>query len=143
MFHEFFRDETPQLYDSIIKNKIVFLSDNVFDQKNLSEFKKDSSFTSKSVFLESTDYSTLKNISLASDIKDQVMLKHFSPDSFAIETSTKNIQLLTLLQNNYKGWKAFVNGKETKILTSNNSLMSIVLPNGNNNVLFAYSAQHV
>lgn len=137
--HEFFRDETPQLYDSVIKNKIVFLSDNIYDQKSLSKFKNDSAFTSKSVFLEPMDFASLNNISISYNIKDRVALKHFAPDSFAIETSTKNIQVLTLLQNNYKGWKAFVNGKETKILTSNNSLMSILLPAGNNNVLFAYS----
>jgi uncharacterized membrane protein YfhO len=44
-----------------------------------------------------------------------------------------------LLQNNYYGWKATVDGKPVEILTGNMSFISVQVPGGNHEVLFRYN----
>ena len=48
-----------------------------------------------------------------------------------------------MLQNFYPGWKATIDGKATKILKSNFSMMSIVLPSGDHEVLFQYQERFI
>ena len=38
------------------------------------------------------------------------------------------------------GWKAFINGKETKIFKTNNLLRSVVVPSGLNKIEFVYDS---
>ena len=137
--HQIFRDDTPQLYKEIIKNKIVFLSDSIIDEKGIEKFRTDSSFTSKTLFFNSKEFKQLKSNTLKHIVGDTAHLDYFAPDSFIVNTSTQQIQVLTLLQNNYTGWKAFVNDQPIPIYTSNKSLISIVLPAGSNKISFVYS----
>jgi hypothetical protein len=132
--HETFRDETPKLYSEILKNKIAFLSDEYYPI----EKQKDSNFTSKSLFFNSEDYLSISKNDIKASMGDSVFLSHFAPDSFVITATSQKQQLVTLLQNNYLGWKAFINNKEHPIYTSNNSLISIVLPPGKNTIYFIY-----
>ncbi len=136
--HQQLKDNTPQLYDAVIKNKIVFLSDEIFDEKETEKFKADSSFTGKTLLFGSMEFNGLKTIPMTHSSSDTAHLNYFAPDSFIINTSTQKTQMLTLLQNNYSGWTAFVNENPVEIYTSNNSLMSIVLPAGENKVSFVY-----
>lgn len=137
--HEYFRDETPQLYDNIIKNKIIFLSDEIHNENETDKLKQDSSFTSKTLIFDTDEFTAIKNNPLKTDSTDKVTLKKFSPNKFIADTQTKNTQILSLLQSNYKGWKAYINGIEVPIFTSNKSLISIVLPQGNHTVTFEYN----
>lgn len=137
--HEYFRDETPQLYNAIIKNKILFLSDELHNETETEKMKRDSSFSSRSLLFNKNDLEIIRRIPLKSDSTDRIELKDFTPNKFVAETTTKNTQLLTLIQSNYKGWKAYVNDTQTPIFTSNRSLISVVLPAGTNTVKFEYT----
>jgi hypothetical protein len=137
--HEQFRDNTPKLYQEIIKNKIVFLSNEIHPYSEL----KDSTYSAKSLYFSQEEFEIISKNELESCIGDTVYLKHFAPDSFTVIANTKIQQVLTLLQNNYKGWKAFINNKEYPIFTSNHSLISIILPAGKNTIYFVYQNNSV
>lgn len=137
--HETFRDETPKLYSEILKNKIVFLSDEFYPM----EKQKDSNYTSKSLFFKLDDYQSISKNDIQTNLGDSVFLNHFAPDSFVVTATTQKQQLVTLLQNNYKGWRAFINNKEYPIFTSNHSLISMILPAGKNTIYFVYQNNSV
>ncbi|MFH1005618.1 MAG: hypothetical protein V1781_09055 [Bacteroidota bacterium] len=138
--HEIFINETQtlQLYKEIMKNKIVFLSDKIYEEQEINKFTRDSTFTSKTLFFNKNDFEQLKTISLESNQGDTARLTYFAPDSFIVNTSTKKPQIITLLQNNYRGWEVLINETPVNIYTSNKSLISAVLPAGQNIVSFVY-----
>jgi len=136
---EFFRDKTPQHYNLILKNKIIFLSDEIHPESELEQFIKDSSFTQRTVILNNIDYLKIKKEGIKSTEGDIAQLIYFAPDSFIVNTQTKEQQIITLLQNNYKGWNVYINNKISTIYTSNKSLISAIVPKGNNTVSFVYN----
>jgi hypothetical protein len=136
--HEFFRDETSLFYNNILKNKVVFLSDKISDEKTMETYR-DSAFTNKTLFLKKEDYDQLKTNLFQSNQGDTAHLVYFAPDSFIVNTNTKGKQIITLLQNNYKGWKVLINQQPAVVYTSNKSLISVVLPPGQNTVSFIYT----
>jgi len=135
--HEFFRDKTPKFYANILKNKVVFLSDRLAEEKEMETFE-DSAFTSKTLFFKKEDFKQLMTSHFESGKGDTAHLVYFAPDSFIVNTNTKDKQIITLLQNNYKGWKVLINQKPVTVYTSNKSLISAVLPPGQNTVSFIY-----
>tara|TARA_R110002072_G_C7973360_1_gene535049 strand:- start:6545 stop:6877 length:333 start_codon:yes stop_codon:yes gene_type:complete len=70
--------------------------------------------------------------------EDQLSLEEFGSFFFTVKTETEHPQLLTLLQKNYPGWKAYVNEKEIDIRNCHFNFMSIILPKGKNTILFTY-----
>jgi hypothetical protein len=136
--NEQLQDSTPQLFSEIIKNKVAFLSDNVLEEKQMKQFKKDSAFTNKTLFFNKEEFTQLKNLDLRSEMGDTAKLIYFAPDSFIVQTETHHAQLLTLLQNNYTGWEVYVNSKKSTIYTSNKTLLSTIVPGGKNTVSFIY-----
>lgn len=135
--HVSFREQTPLFYNNILKNKIVFLSDEFADEKEMETFK-DSAFTSKTLFFKKEEFDRLKTSQFKSVKGDTAQLVYFAPDSFIVNTATKNKQIITLLQNNYPGWEVLINQKPVTVYTSNKSLISAVLPSGQNTVSFIY-----
>jgi uncharacterized membrane protein YfhO len=45
---------------------------------------------------------------------------------------------VNLLQNNYYGWKAYVDGNPTGIFQGNFGFISILVPSGEHEVVFSY-----
>lgn len=62
-------------------------------------------------------------------------------NNLSIETSTNKDSLLVLTDNYYPGWKAFIDGQETKIYRANYTFRAIVLPKGNHMIEFIYSPE--
>jgi len=137
--HQKFIDTTPQLYNEILKNKIVFLSETFFKESDVEKIKKDSMFTSKMLFFNSEEYNKIALNKLKHTSGDSARLVYFAPDSFIVKVISKKSQLLTLLQNNYSGWQVFLNRQPLPIYTSNKSLMSVVVPSGTNEISFIYT----
>jgi uncharacterized membrane protein YfhO len=67
-----------------------------------------------------------------------VNIKEFDPNKIVLTASSSTPQLLTLLQNQYTGWKVFIDGEEKEILLSNYMTMSVVFPVGDHRVEFVY-----
>ncbi|MCO4814711.1 MAG: YfhO family protein [Flavobacteriales bacterium] len=128
----------PSLHTEILKNKIVQLSDEVLPVTLIDQYQKDSLFTNNSLFFDSEEYNKLSKLDLAHSENDQAKIIDYGPQYFKIETKTEHQQLLTLYQKNYTGWELTVNGENKELLTSNMNFMTLVLPAGENNVVFEY-----
>lgn len=111
----------------IIKNK-----------ENILKKLYDPEFNAKeAVILEEAPSPILSNNNV--DAKDQIYIKKYSENSATIAVNTGSNALLVLSDNYYPGWKAYVDGKETKIYRANYTLRAIELPKGKREVIFRYS----
>ncbi len=62
----------------------------------------------------------------------------YKPSKVIIKTKSREDSLLFLSDNYYVGWKAYVDGRETKIYRANYSFRAVPLPAGNHEVIFVY-----
>lgn len=62
----------------------------------------------------------------------------YEPSRVVIQTQSDSLKLLFLSDNYYVGWKAFVNGVETKIYRTDYSFRAVPVPAGSNEVVFIY-----
>lgn len=80
-------------------------------------------------FLSGIAYDTISDIKLIS----------YSPNKIEYKAHTSGTRLAVFSEIFYpKGWKAYVNGKETPIICANYILRSIVLPEGEHSVKFEF-----
>ncbi len=135
-------DSLRPLYDSMLHNPVVYFSDNVFSEAELKNEKVE--ITHETIVLEAADFSKVvaQIIPTQNDSKEAKIIS-YQPDKIVIDGNTKTAELLTLLQSQYPGWKAFVDGKETEIFLSNYMTMSIVFPKGKHIVEFVYKNKPV
>ncbi|MBA3971130.1 MAG: hypothetical protein H0X46_03135, partial [Bacteroidetes bacterium] len=135
-------DSLRPLYDSMLRNPLVYISKDVFSE---TAFKnKQVTITPKTIILSDEDY-----LSIAQRLKDTSRLQYdvgitnYKTDYVTASVKTSSAALFTLLQNQYTGWKAFVNGQEKEILLSNYLTMSVLVPQGENVVEFKYENKPV
>ena len=62
----------------------------------------------------------------------------YKPNKINIKTNTNGDRLLFLSDTYFSGWKAFVDGKETKIYRANYTFRSIAVPSGAHSITFLY-----
>ncbi len=62
----------------------------------------------------------------------------YTPNTVSIETGSDSPGLLLLSDNYYPGWKALVNGKETKIYRADYTFRAVEIPEGKSLVEFVY-----
>lgn len=62
----------------------------------------------------------------------------YTPNKVTIEVKTNTSALVFLSDNYYPGWKAYVNGKETKIYRADYTFRAVSVPKGNSKVIFEY-----
>lgn len=136
--YDILESEYPQLFNEIKKNKLLSLSDSIFPEKEMKKFKKDSLFGKDQLFLNERDYNYLSQRTFSVSKGDTAYLRSYDAAHFAIASSLKFRSLLTIHQKEYKGWKAYVNGKKVRIFKSNLNFMTIMVPAGKNEVLFVY-----
>lgn len=67
-----------------------------------------------------------------------VKIISYTPNLMSIQVKTESPALLFLSDNFYPGWKAMVNGKETKIYRADYSFRAVVVPRGDSLVEFSY-----
>ena len=70
--------------------------------------------------------------------KDSVKFIHYSPNKFILESYSSQTGFLVLSEIYYPGWKAFVDGKSTKIYRTDSILRGIYLEPGKHSILFRY-----
>ncbi len=80
----------------------------------------------------------VKNLSSGS-----AMLTNYSPSEISIKTSAESNSLLFLSDSYYPGWKAYIDGEETKIFKANYAFRAIVVPKGTHTVEFLYQPKSV
>ena len=104
------------------KNALTRFYDSKFDyrEKLILDHEIDFQPTSGSGSAEITKYS-------ANNVKGKVV--------------TDKEALLFLADNNYPGWKAYLDGKETEILNANYTFRAIMVPKGEHSVEFSYQPE--
>ena len=68
----------------------------------------------------------------------KISIEKFSPQNIEINCTSKVEDTLYLLQNNYKYWKATVDGNRQPISTAFYSFMAIAIPKGESKIVFLY-----
>jgi hypothetical protein len=122
------------LFNNVIENPPLYLTDQICSVDELA-LKKKTGIHRKDVFLDKKE---IPEVKIQASVGDSCYISSFSPNQITIQASTKFPQLLTLLQSNYTGWKAFIDDNEIKILTSNFLFMSVLIPSGTHEVKFIY-----
>lgn len=106
-------------------NALEILGDNNFDYKN-------------QVVLE-------QNINGFNEINnkpaEEARIDVISPNTVEIVANSTEKGILFLSDAYYPGWKAYVNSKKTKIFAANYLFRAIVIPKGNNKVVFKYEPE--
>jgi uncharacterized membrane protein YfhO len=74
---------------------------------------------------------------------DTVMMTSFSPAEVKVISNTKAKAMVNLLQNNYYGWKATIDGQPAEVITGNLSFISVLVPAGEHEVIFIYNPKIV
>lgn len=76
------------------------------------------------------------------DAKGDIKLLDKTPNSVELEVETKSDQFLVLSETYYpKGWRAHIDGKETKIFQVNHILRGIQVPPGKHKIVFNFAPQ--
>lgn len=141
--YERLRDSLTMLHQKTCENPIVFLSDKIYPNNQLNTFKKDSTFTNKTLFFNLENFSQLNKLELKQQIGDTAYLTHFAPDNLVVESKTKHPQILVLLQNYYPGWEVYINSQKSNLFVTNTTVMSVLVPEGNNTIEFTYTNKRV
>lgn len=73
--------------------------------------------------------------------KNTAKINNYQENKISISVNNESNNLLVLSDNFYPGWKAFIDGKETKIYRANYTFRAIEVPKGNHNVEFIYQPE--
>lgn len=68
----------------------------------------------------------------------KLVISNYAENRVTINAQIQTNSFLVLSDNYYPGWKAFINGKETKIYRANYTFRAIEIPKGNHMVTFLY-----
>lgn len=131
-------DNHPKLFETILQNPLVYLADNVCPLDSLAIHEKDSNYLKGRVYFDEEAYKLLKAEGLMMNEGDSIRVVEFSPEKIQAISKTTNDVLVNLLQNNYYGWKATIDGQPANIFTGNMSFISVKVPAGNHEVDFFY-----
>lgn len=88
------------------------------------------------VILEEEPQSSYSNIKI--DKNASVNIKDYQENKVLLQTQSNSNQILVLTDNYYPGWKAFVDGKETRVYRANYSFRAIEVPSGMHGINFKY-----
>jgi hypothetical protein len=81
----------------------------------------------------------LKEIGATSFSKAGVSVEEYGNDRVVIRTSSAGQSFVVLADQYYPGWKALIDGKESRIWKVNGVLRGVVVPRGEHEVVFEYS----
>lgn len=134
----------------VFENKKALLRASLFSSyeiyKDEKEFEKlffDKSFNSlKTVLLEEgvLNFKKVKTMGNKTNIGISKIVS-YEPNKITINVDANIQNILFLSESYYPGWKAYIDGKETKIYKANYSFRAVKMPAGHHQVIFLYSPQ--
>jgi len=68
-------------------------------------------------------------------------IEHYENSLVTIQTTANEDGILVLADSFYPGWKAYVDGKETKIFRANHFFRAVTIPKGEHRIEFRYQPQ--
>lgn len=106
------------------------------DQDSIMDYIQNNSLSlQKETLLESSD--NIK-ISPCQNCKQEIIWKKDANADLILSAKTDQISILQIADTFYPGWKAYIDGKETKILPANIAQRAIVVPKGTHSIRFLY-----
>lgn len=109
----------------------------VNDRKNVFKALRSFSFNPrKEVILE--EEVLLKNKAQSTKNKDYIKIIDYQPNKITLDVFSPCDSILFLSETYYPGWKAYLDGKETKIYRANYIFRAIKFPAGSHKVEFIY-----
>ncbi len=111
--------ETKGLFHSVTKNPLFYLADDI----------------NSNLIIDSLSIDTLSS--------KKIQITNFNPNRVELIVKNNSTQLLTFVQNYYKGWKVYINKKEGKLIQSNYTFMSVWLPKGENQIVLEYKPKNI
>jgi hypothetical protein len=136
-------DNHPALFVTILQNPLVYLANKVSPLDSLMIHEAAHDYDRKRVYFEKEEYNSLSVVGCRLSTDDTVMVSGFSPMEIKVVSRTNDRALVNLLQNNYYGWRATIDGEPAKIYTGNMSFLSVVVPAGEHEVVFIYDPKWV
>jgi len=136
-------DNHAKLYETILLNPLVYQAGKIRELDSLSIDELRGNFDAGQIYLDNKDYASLDGSGLKASPDDHVSITKFSPVEIQARSISQSKVLVNLLQNNYHGWKATIDGNPAKILTANMSFISVVVPPGEHVVIFSYEPTDV
>jgi hypothetical protein len=136
-------DNRPRTFEAILRNPLVYLSGNVSPLDSMMLHEQMNDIDRSRVYLESGDYQELKDRRLQLSPGDGASVTRFSPVEVGVSSRNRGPVLLNLLQNNYHGWQATVDGEPAEVITGNMSFISVPLPAGEHEVVLTYDPWRV
>lgn len=79
---------------------------------------------------------------ISKELKGSSKILNYEVQKIEISTQTNKQSLLFLSDNYYPGWKAYVDGKETKIYRADYTFRAIEVPEGNHKETFIYDPMY-
>jgi len=89
----------------------------------------------KTALLFEKDFENIKQMRFS---KGKAIIKKYTSSEIIIHTENDNSGFLILTDQYYPGWKAYIDGKETKIYMVNGLVRGIVILPGKHNIVFRY-----
>lgn len=96
-------------------------------------------FTTETLENADTLYQNDSSVGTAS-MPSETTITRYEPNHVTIEVNTPQDTILVLADMEYPGWKATIDGKETKIARANYLFRAIVVPAGTHTVEFRYDS---
>jgi Bacterial membrane protein YfhO len=119
-----------KIKDSVFKNSVLYFADTIIkEEKDIPYFK------SKTAILRQFPDSFILRTDRDSNF---VVINTLAANKMEATINNNNDGLLIYLQNNYKGWQAYVDDKKVEIFTVNKTFMAIQTPKGLHDIYFIY-----
>ena len=135
---EYIIDKQKTYLDSLIKNKVCFLTQDVRKMKYFNSDLKALNFASNTVYSDISNFKSLHNSN-----KGTVDNIKISPSEISMDVNSSNSSLLVLLQNYYPYWKVFVDGREQPIIVASKTFMAVNVFKETKQVVFKYKNNSV
>jgi hypothetical protein len=92
-------------------------------------------------YLDSADQNPINERALAflKNNDGRIVLKRFSPTKFEFALTVANADTLVLLQNNFPGWRAWVNEKEATLSLYESTFLQVPVDEKTRKVSFYFS----
>lgn len=132
-------DNHTRTYETFLENPLVYLSGTISPLDSMASYEQKGSFDPKRVYLVEKDYAKLAGQGLHPSDGDNVRITSFSPVQVTVKSASQGNVLVNLLQNNYYGWKATIDGQPAEVLTGNMSFIAADVPAGEHEVVFFYN----
>jgi len=144
-FRLIYQKDGWRIFENLKAAPRLFLSSSYKTFETDQEFEKlffASDFDPAKTILLEKDFNAINKFGISEkEIGDNLKIVSYKPNEIVFETSVKGNKILFLSDTYYPGWKALVDGRETKIYKANYAFRAIVIPAGIHTGKFIYDPE--